>query len=314
MVLSLIVPVYNEAGSLPRFIQKTTQELDKLGLTYEVIAVDDGSSDESFSILQNEAKRSRNFKVIKFSRNEGQTAAMMAGFDFSVGDVICPIDADLQNDPSSIRDLLAELDKGYDVVSGWRKDRKDSLITRNFVSMVANKLISKISGLNLHDFGCSLKVYKREVVQDMRLYGEMHRFIPIYAYWNGARVTELKVKHNPRQYGVSKYGLARIFKVVLDLLTIKFLDKFLVKPIYVFGGVGFAFLMFSLLSLFYSIYLKLFFSLSMIQTPLPVVTAMFFVTGVLSILLGVIAELVMRTYFESQRKKTFRITERLNFE
>eukprot|EP01034_Spumella_vulgaris_P010497 gene10497-13318_t len=212
-------------------------------------------------------------KVVHFRRNAGQTAAMMAGIDFASGDVLIPLDADLQNDPADIPRLLAKLDEGYDVVSGWRKDRKDDSLRRNLPSRIANSLISRVSGVALHDYGCSLKAYRRDVIKGVKLYGEMHRFIPIYASWNGARVTELPVTHHARRFGVSKYGLERIAKVFLDLMVVKFLDRYAQKPIYVFGGFGLVNLAVSFLAGLWAIILKLFYGTSFILSPLPLLAA-----------------------------------------
>lgn len=239
---------------------------------------------------------------------------MMAGIDFATGDVIVPMDGDLQNDPADIKRLLDKLEEGYDVVSGWRKERQDAAIRRNFVSRIANKVISKISGVSLHDYGCSLKVYRRDVLKDVKLYGEMHRFIPIYASWFGAKVTEIPVKHHPRIHGESKYGLERIGKVILDLLVVKYFSKYMSKPIYVFGGFGFLSLLISVLSLGYAFLLKFFENISFIQTPLPLLSVMTFVTGVMSILMGFLAEMIVRTYYESQGKDIYLVRNTINLE
>ena len=243
--------------------------------------------------------------MLNLARNYGQTAAMMAGIDHASGRIIVPIDADRQNDPNDIPRLLDELEKGYDVVSGWRKDRKDARFRRNLVSRLANRLISRLSGVYLHDYGCSLKAYRREVLQDVRLYGEMHRFIPIYASWQGGRVTELPVKHHARVAGSSKYGLGRVLKVMLDILVVKFLDRHLTKPIYIFGGAGLVFLAIAFLSGFYALWLKIVEGVSFISTPLPLLVTLTFITGVMSMLMGLLAEMLVRTYYESQGKKTY---------
>jgi glycosyltransferase involved in cell wall biosynthesis len=238
----------------------------------------------------------------------------MAGIDHARGDIIVTIDADLQNDPDDIPALLVKVDEGYDVVSGWRKDRQDAPIRRNFVSRVANRIISRISGVALHDYGCTLKAYRREVIEDVRLYGEMHRFIPIYASWMGARVYEMPVRHHPRKYGKSKYGLARVGKVILDLMVVKFLDRYLVKPIYVFGGFGLISLMFSGLICLLMIWLKFEDSVSMIQTPLPLLSAMTFLVGVVCLLMGILAEMIVRTYFESSGRRSYGVRETMNIQ
>jgi glycosyltransferase involved in cell wall biosynthesis len=237
----------------------------------------------------------------------------MAGIDNAAGEIIVTIDADLQNDPEDIPLLLAKLDEGFDVVSGWRKDRKDAPIRRNFVSRIANVIISWISGVRLKDYGCTLKAYRKDVLKDVRLYGEMHRFIPIYASWMGARTTELPVRHRPRQFGSSKYGLNRIAKVLLDLIVVKFLDRNFVKPIYVFGGFGLVVLSCSVVFGIIMLYLKIFEGVSMILTPLPLLTALTFLVGFMSLLMGLLAEMLVRTYFESQGRSAYHVREFINF-
>ena len=238
----------------------------------------------------------------------------MAGIDHASGDVIISIDADLQNDPGDIPELLAKLNEGYDVVSGWRRERKDGKLKRNFVSRVANRVISRISGVHLHDYGCTLKVYRADVIKDVRLYGEMHRFIPIYASWMGAKVVEMPVRHHARRHGRSNYGLERIFKVVLDLIVVKFLDRHFVKPIYVFGGFGISLIILGIFSFFSIIFLKIFEGISMIATPLPLLAVMATVLGISSILMGLLAEMLVRIYFESQNRANYFVRERINFE
>lgn len=312
--VSVIVPVYNEAENIPILGALLLPVLDGLGRKFEIIAVNDGSLDRSMDELKKLAHARPEFKVVDLARNYGQTAAMMAGFDHASGAIIVPIDADLQNDPNDIPLLLAKLDEGYDVVSGWRRDRRDWALRRNFVSRVANRLISWLSGVPLHDYGCSLKAYRRRVIEHVRLYGEMHRFVPIYAAWYGARITEIPVRHHARRHGTSKYGLERILKVVLDLMVVRFLDRFLGKPSYVFGGFGLLWFAVSFLTLGYVIYLKLFKNLSMIQTPLPLLVAMAFMMGVMSILIGLLAEIVVRIYFEAQSKLIYYARETINFD
>jgi glycosyltransferase involved in cell wall biosynthesis len=256
-------------------------------------------------------------RVISFRRNYGQTAAMAAGINEARGDVLIPMDADLQNDPADIEWLLGKLDEGYDVVSGWRKDRKDALLTRTLPSKLANGLISKISGVELHDYGCSLKAYRREVLKDVHLYGEMHRFIPIYASWAGARVTEIPVMHYPRVAGKSKYGLSRTIKVVFDLVTIKFMASYMTKPLYAFGWAGmlaFAISFFSALIAVLMKYTGWPHRATFIQTPLPVLAMVTLVLGLQLFLMGLIAEMVVRTYHESQGKPIYTIKTKINFE
>jgi len=304
-LLSTIVPVFNEEESLPDFAAALTPVLQNLGVPYEIIFVNDGSSDRSAEILDDLADTNAHIKVVHFRRNFGQTAAMMAGLDYSSGDVIVPIDADLQNDPKDIPRLLDKLAEGYDLVSGWRKDRKDAKWSRNFPSWVANKLISRISGVRLHDYGCTLKAYRRSIIEDVRLYGEMHRFLPIYASWAGARTAELAVNHHAREQGESKYGLERVVKVPLDLIVVKFLSDYSQKPIYVFGGFGLFSHLLALITFAVMIYYKFWGGKSFIETPLPMLVVLFVLMGFISMLLGLIAELVVRTYHESQDKTTY---------
>jgi dolichol-phosphate mannosyltransferase len=294
--------------------QRLLAVLDGIGSRFEVILVNDGSADRSLDILREEAKKRREIKVIALKRNSGQTAALMCGIDHATGDVIIPIDADLQNDPADIPLLLAQIDDGYDVVSGWRKDRKDAKLRRNLPSRIANHIISVVSGVSLHDYGCTLKAYRRDVLDGVKLYGEMHRFIPIYATWMGAKVTEVPVGHSPRAHGSSNYGMERILKVVLDLIVVKFLDRYFMKPIYVFGGFGILCLLISGLALAWALILKYAEGVSLIQTPLPLLSVMTFITGFMCILMGLLSEMLMRTYFESQQKTPYAVRERLNFE
>jgi dolichol-phosphate mannosyltransferase len=307
--LSVVLPIYDEEGSLNELLNHLFHVLDGLNRSYEIWCVNDGSHDRSSEILHDVAKRRPELRVLDFRRNFGQTAALMAGFDHSRGDVIITLDADLQNDPADIPRLLEKLDEGYDVVSGWRSDRKDAAIRRNFVSRVANGIISKISGVKLHDYGCTLKAYRRDVMSGVRLYGEMHRFIPIYASWRGARVVELPVGHAARRFGKSKYGLNRIFKVLLDLMVLKFLEDYLVKPIYVFGGFGMFAIACSFIALAWALGLKIFAGTSLILTPLPLLAAMLFLIGCMSTLLGLLAEMMTRTYFESQGGRPYAVRD-----
>lgn len=252
-------------------------------------------------------------RVINFVRNQGQTPAMMAGFDHTVGDVIIPMDADMQNDPADITKLLNKMDEGFTVVSGWRKDRKDKWLSRVFPSQVANWIISRISGVPLHDYGCTLKAYRRDTISQMHLYSERHRFIPIYAHWYGGRVAEVQVNHRPRAFGVSHYGLGRLFKVVLDLVVIKCLDDQHAKPIYLFGAVSLFCFALSLITGGLAIWLKIFNDISFILTPLPLFSAFAFMTGLLCFLIGLLAEILLRIYFESQGKPVYLIRDKINF-
>lgn len=310
--ISVIVPIYNEAESIRHLYEQLFAVLQQLELDFEVLAVNDGSSDSSGTILAEISEREPRLKVIEFRRNAGQTAAMMAGIDYSTGTIIIPIDADLQNDPTDIPRLLEKLREGYDVVSGWRKNRQDDAIRRNLVSRVANRLISWMSGVSLHDYGCTLKAYRKEVLLGMRLYGEMHRFVPIYASWMGAKVVEIPVNHHARRFGSSKYGLNRVVKVLLDLMVIKFFSSYLVKPIYIFGGVSLAFFVAALFTLTWMISLKFFFGISMILTPLPILSAMLFMLSIVTLLMGLIAEILVRTYFESQGRLPYSVRETKN--
>jgi glycosyltransferase involved in cell wall biosynthesis len=310
--ISVIIPVFNEEENVEVLFQRLRETLAELDHPYEVIFVDDGSTDASYSKLSALAQADDKFRVIRFVKNFGQTAALSAGIDYATGDVIIPMDADLQNDPIDIKRLLNKLAEGYDVVSGWRKDRQDNLFMRLIPSWAANKLISVISGVNLHDYGCSLKAYRREVIKDVRLYGEMHRFVPIYATWVGARVTEIPVRHYARRFGESKYGISRTFKVILDLLTIKFLSTYATKPIYVFGTAGLASFGTSIVLFGWMIILKYCYQTTFVETPLPVLVAMFFMLGVQFILMGLMAEMITRTYHESQGKRTYKISSMVN--
>ena len=311
--VSVFLPVFNEEPNLRPLHAKLDAALKALGRSAEIVYVDDGSSDGSLKILRELAEADSRVRVVALRRNYGQTAAMAAGIDAASGKVLIPMDADLQNDPADIIRLLEKLDEGYDVVSGWRKNRKDKMITRKIPSMLANRLISWIGGVPLHDYGCSLKAYRRESLQDVRLYGEMHRFIPIYASWDGARVTEIPVEHHPRTMGKSKYGLSRTLKVVYDLMTIKFMASYQTKPIYVFGSFGMLAFLISLLAGLYAVFLKVFHKADFVQTPLPVLTIVLFAVGVQFLLMGLLAEMLVRTYHESQAKSIYAVRERLGF-
>lgn len=311
--LSVLIPVYNEEDNIEPLVERVFGILEALPHTFEVIAVDDGSRDQSFARLQDAASRHPQLRVIRFRRNYGQTAAMMAGIDAARGDVFVTLDADLQNDPADIPALLAKLDEGFDVVSGWRKSRQDARFRRVFTSRVASRLISAISGVHLSDFGCTLKAYRRDVIKDVKLYGEMHRFIPLYANWRGAQVTEIAVRHHPRMRGQSKYGLERIVKVVLDLLVVGFLGRYFVKPIYVFGSVGLLSIGAGVLSVLAMVWLRLADGIGLLSTPLPAVAAVFVSTGATGILLGLLAEIAVRTHFEAQGRPAYVVRETVNF-
>ncbi len=313
-MISVTVPVYNEAESLPVLAERVSGVLNQLGQSWELIFVDDGSHDGSAEALDRLAAQDAHIKVIHFRRNYGQTAAMMAGFDYAQGDVIIPMDGDLQNDPRDIPKMLAKLDEGYDVCSGWRKDRQDDALQRNLPSIMANRLISFVSGVELHDFGCSLKAYRADIIKSVRLYGEMHRFLPIYARWHGAKITEVTVNHLPRTSGKSKYGLERVLKVLADLVVVKFIDSYAEKPMYVFGAVGLFSFFVSFAAAAAALYFKLFGGKTFNETPLPLLCVMSTLTGVMCFLMGLLAEMIMRTFYESQGKSVYAVRATRNIE
>jgi glycosyltransferase involved in cell wall biosynthesis len=312
--ISVILPVYNEEENIEPLNKALTESLGRLGRSYEIIYVDDGSTDGSLEKLRMAAALDPHVCVIALRRNYGQTAAMSAGMDHSRGQILVPMDADRQNDPADIGKLLAKLDEGYDVVSGWRKKRKDKLLTRRIPSAMANRLISTLSGVPLHDYGCSLKAYRREVLAHVKLYGEMHRFIPVYASWAGARVTELAVDHHPRRAGKSKYGLSRTIKVVFDLITIKFMSSYLTKPLYLFGTAGLICLFVSVISMLFSLYYRFIHDVHLNRMPLATLAMIMFAMGFQFIFMGLLAEMVVRTYHESQNKPIYLVRERINIE
>ena len=306
-MVSLTIPIFNERESIAPLFAKIDAVMTRLGKPWELIYVNDGSLDGSDVVLDGLASAHPEVKVVHFRRNYGQTAAMMAGFDFASGEVIIPMDGDGQNDPEDIPRMLAKLEEGFEVCSGWRKDRQDNALQRNLPSIMANKLISAVSGVQLHDFGCSLKAYKAEVIKGVRLYGEMHRFLPIYAKWHGARITEIPVGHFARTAGSSKYGLERVLKVIMDLVTVKFLDKYMLKPMYLFGFWGMIFFAgafgFGLLALYLRLYQGYFWT----GTPLPMMSVFSFMTGVICVLMGLLAEMTTRTFHESQNKSIYMV-------
>ena len=305
--LSLVLPVYNEEDNLRPLHAEIVDVLRQMDIRYEIIYVDDGSRDKSRAVLAEITKESPNTRVVLLRRNFGQTAAIQAGIDQARGAIITLMDSDMQNDPADIPRMLARMDDGFDLVSGWRKDRKDRMVTRRLPSMAANGIISKVTGVALHDYGCTLKMYRREVLDHVRLYGEMHRFIPVLAEAAGARIDEMVVNHRARMYGTSKYGLWRTVKVVLDLMTVTFLTKYNTRPMYIFGGAGFMFLGISGLSFVYMLLHMLFTGNPLMDTPAPLFWSVFMVGGVLSILLGLIIEMLMRTYYEAQHKGPYAI-------
>ena len=301
--LSLVIPVFNEADSLHNLQREIVQALD--GMDYEILYVDDGSADASFAVLTDIQKTCPRVRLIRFRRNFGQTAALSAGFRYARGKVIVPLDADGQNDPADIPRLVAKLDDGFDIVSGWRKERKDNAVTRTLPSRIANWLIGRITGVRLHDYGCTLKAYRAESLKAIRLYGEMHRFIPALARWGGESVAEMVVNHRPRTSGKTKYGLNRTFKVVLDLMTIKFLASFSTKPIYVFGGIGVFCFFGSVAAGAAVVIMKLAQGFSMNRNPLLIISLMLMTTAVQFVLMGLLAEILVRTYHESQDRPTY---------
>jgi len=308
--ISVVAPLLDEQDNLPALYEQITRSLAGR-YEYELIFIDDGSTDRSFEVLKGFQAADPRVRVIRFRRNFGQTAALSAGFKHARGEVVVALDADLQNDPADIPMLVAKLDEGYDVVSGWRKVRHDDALKRRLPSRLANGLISCITGVRLHDYGCTLKAYRREILAEMRLYGEMHRFIPALASWSGARIAECVVNHRPRTAGKAKYGLARTLKVVLDLITVKFLGSFSTKPIYIFGGLGGLTALGAMLSGLAVLYQKFLSSshLAMNRNPLLVLTAMLITSTIQFILMGLLAELLVRTYHESQNRPTYVIRE-----
>ena len=303
-LVSIIIPFYNEEENLKKLTENLIKNTTKLKYKFEFIFVDDGSTDQSLNVIKNLKKK--NFKIISLVRNFGQTAAIMAGIDNSDGEIFILIDADGQNDPSDIHKLLSMINNGYDVVSGWRFNRNDGVI-RVFFSKVANKFLSFFLNLKLNDYGCTLKAYKRRVIENVKLYGEMHRLIPFYAKLEGAKIAEVKVNHFPRKFGKSKYGMNRIFKVLLDTILLVFFRKFINKPIYFFGGIGILFFLLSCFTFLYSLKLKYLDGISFILTPLPILIIFFFITSIMSIFFGIISEVLSRTYHESQKKKSYTI-------
>jgi glycosyltransferase involved in cell wall biosynthesis len=311
--LSIIVPLFNEEESLVLLYDQLIAALSRLGKSFEIIFVNDGSSDGSFAVLCRLAEADPKVKVINFRRNFGQTAAMSAGFDYARGEVIIPMDADLQNDPVDIPVLLAKLDEGYDVASGWRKDRQDKEVVRVLTSRLANWLISRFTGFKLHDSGCSLKAYRAEVLHGTRLYGEMHRFIPALASLMGARICEVPVTHHPREFGKSKYGFKRILKVALDLITVKFLADFSTKPLYMFGGLGVGLFGLAVLAGAETIWERVARGVYVHNNPVILIAVFLGTLGVNFIVMGLLAELIIRTYHESQGKPIYHIRDLKNF-
>ena len=314
MDLSIVVPVYNEEENIPLLYDALIAVMTPLSITWEAVLVDDGSRDQSARLLEDLAQKyPEHFRAVLLRRNFGQTAAIAAGIDHSCGDVVILMDADLQNDPQDIPMMLEKINEGYDVVSGWRARRKDDFLTRTLPSKLANGLISWETGVHLHDYGCTLKAYRREVITGYRLYGEMHRFIPVYANSVGAKILEVPVHHHPRKFGKAKYGLERTFKVVLDLFTVKFLSSYSNKPIYLFGGTGLVLVLLSGLVLLYLAIRRIFWGVPVLESPFFQMSTMIFILGFQSILMGLIAELQVRTYHESQDKHTYTVRKTVGF-
>ena len=311
-VLSIVVPILNEEESIPPLYTRLTEALEELGKPYEIIAVDDGSRDRSYARLRELADQDPRLRVVRFRRNFGQTAAFAAGFERARGDVVVTIDADLQNDPADIGKLLEKIDEGYDVVSGWRERRQDAFWSRRLPSIVANSLISRVTGVHLHDYGCSLKAYRREIVQDIHLYGELHRFIPAVASWQGVAVAELPVTHHARKFGRSKYGIGRIWRVILDLLTVRFLLSYATRPMQVFGKMGLISFGIGLLLGLYLSYVRLVEGQGIGQRPMLLLAILLVVVGVQLLCMGLLSELVTRVYYEVGDRPIYVVREELN--
>jgi glycosyltransferase involved in cell wall biosynthesis len=311
--ISVVIPIFNEVENITSLYQALKAVMEGMKAAYEVIFVDDGSDDGSGDVLQSLAKKDKRTKVIQFRKNFGQTAAIAAGVEYAQGEIIVTMDGDGQNDPRDIPRLLKKLEEGYDVASGWRRNRKDPFLSKKFPSAMANRLISWLTRVKLHDYGCTLKAYRRDILRDVRLYGEMHRFIPAYAFWVGARITELEVSHHPRRHGRSKYGLSRTTSIILDLITILFLQRYSTKPIRLFGGVGMVLLFLGFLTGSFVLFRKLVWGGVWIS-PMILISFLFITMGVMFVLLGLIAEIIIRTYHESQGKPIYAIKSTANFD
>ena len=305
-LISIIIPVYNETESIGFLLDEVISVMKANKLHFELIVVNDGSKDNTLQVLKELTIKIKELVVISLRKNYGQTAAMSAGFDNSKGDIIITLDGDLQNDPNDIPKLISEINKDYDLICGWRFDRKDKLINRKIPSKIANKLIAKVTGLKLHDYGCSLKAFKKEIVDDIKLYGELHRFLPVLANIEGARIKEMKVNHRSRQYGTSKYGIDRTFRVLMDLLTVWFMTKFLTRPMYGFGFVGILSILISLAMSSYLIVLKIM-GEDIGNRPLLMFALILGIAGVQLFSFGLLSELLIRTYHESQSRPIYRI-------
>lgn len=311
--LSVLIPVYNEEENLAALGEEVSAALSRLGMTYEVLLIDDGSTDRSFALIEELSRRHEGFKGIRLGRNVGQTAALAAGIHHASGELIACLDADLQNDPADLPRLIDKMSEGYDVVSGWRRDRKDAWLNRKLPSQLANGLISWATGVPLHDYGCTLKLYKAKYLKPIRLYGEMHRFVPAFAGFLGAKIAELPVNHRPRLRGASKYGISRTFKVLLDLLTVKFMDRFMGKPIYLFGGGGMIMFALGVLAAAYTLYKKFFLGIFVKDQPLFQISIFFLAVGFQLILLGLLAEILIRVYYDIKDKPSYFVRETVGF-
>jgi glycosyltransferase involved in cell wall biosynthesis len=311
--ISVVIPVFNEDQSIAPLYQELKAVMDEMAVAYEVIFVDDGSDDGSGEVLQRLAQGDKRIKVIKFRKNFGQTAAITAGVEHARGEIIVTMDGDGQNDPRDIPRLLEKLEQGYDVASGWRRNRKDPFLNRRLPSAVANRLISWLTRVRLHDYGCTLKAYRRDILKDVRLYGEMHRFIPVYASWVGASITELEVVHHPRRHGRSKYGLSRTTSIILDLITILFLQHYSTKPIRLFGGTGLLLFFLGAAAGLFVLFRRLVLGGVWIS-PMILISFLFITMGGMFILLGLIAEIIIRTYHESQGKPIYVVKSTVNFD
>lgn len=312
MKVSIVLPIYNEEENLPILYRELVDVFTRSNIAYELVAVDDGSRDKSLAVLTTLAEKDKNLKVVQFRFNSGQTAAMSAGMRYATGDIIIPMDADLQNDPADIPRFLEQIGKGFDVVCGWRRTRHDTLLSRKLPSWIANWLIRRITGVRVHDYGCTMKAFRREVIQGINLYGEMHRFIPMYTSATGGTITEIEVHHRARIHGQAKYGLARVYKVLLDLIVVKFLQEYMDRPMHFFGGVGFVSFFLGLLAGGTAVVLKVLELRSFVSTPLPIFSALFIIVGVQLLAMGVVAEILMRVYYESQDKKPYEVTRVIN--
>ena len=313
--LSVVVPIYNESLNIPILYERLTDVLTRMGNPYEVICIDDGSKDNSFAALAEIAQKDMKIKVIHFRHNFGQTAALAAGIEAASGDIVILIDSDLENDPEDIKTIVDMMNQGYDVVSGWRRNRwKGEFFTRKIPSLAANSLISKVTGVKLNDFGCTLKGYRRDIIKNILLYGEMHRFIPAYAKKQGARIGEVEVRFAPRIHGKSNYGFTRVLRVLPDLLLLKFLERFMNRPMHFFAYAGFWSFLLAFLILMLAFFLRFVVNISLIQTPLPTLSGVFLIIGTQFFLMGIIAEILMRTYYESQGKRPYSIKKTINFE